>query len=206
MDLSKEEKKLYHKMGDNLGKIRGQFSQKQIAELINMKEGNYNTIEAGKGERHLKDIQIMKLAKYYNTSSDYLLGLIDDPSNNIEIQNTYKKYGLNESSLLTLNLLKDKGKDYGFSAEIDTINYLLEDIKINKENSIIALISEYLFTDSNFTINTTTNTHDIRKNIIVTGDFYLSSLLNVIQKRLIEARNNIKKEGEINEHKRKSKK
>lgn len=46
MDISNEEKKIiYKKMGVNLGRKRGESSQKNIAELINMKEGNYNTIE-----------------------------------------------------------------------------------------------------------------------------------------------------------------
>ena len=71
MSLSNEEKEIYKKMGDNLGKIRGDYSQADISKIISMKASNYNTIECGRGERHLKDIQIINngyewVIWYYN--------------------------------------------------------------------------------------------------------------------------------------------
>lgn len=141
MDISNEEKKIiYKKMGVNLGMKRGERSQKNIAELINMKEGNYNTIEAGKGERHLKDIQLIKLAKFYNVSTDYLLGLTDEPSCVPEVQEINQKYGLTEKALKNLekyNLIAKKDKTF---THIETLNLIL-----SQENlKIWTLIDRYL--------------------------------------------------------------
>ena len=52
------------------------LSQKTIAEFLNMTQQQYSNIETGKcditGER------IILLAKYYNVSTDYILGLTKD--------------------------------------------------------------------------------------------------------------------------------
>lgn len=54
------------------------MSQQQIADYLGMKQPQYNRYERG-----LRDIPtdvLIKLAKLYNTSTDYILGLTDNLS------------------------------------------------------------------------------------------------------------------------------
>ena len=51
--------------------------QKDIAELLQISQQYYSEYENGK--RTFPIIHLIKLAKYYNVSLDYLVGLTDDP-------------------------------------------------------------------------------------------------------------------------------
>lgn len=51
------------------------LTQQQIAELLNCKQQAYSNYE--KGKRELPYEMLLKLAKIYNTSTDYILGLTD---------------------------------------------------------------------------------------------------------------------------------
>ena len=99
---------IYKKMGNNLGTIRNgkEKSQQEIADKIGIKRENYTSIENGKGERHLKDYQRIALSKFYNVSADYILGLTDETSSNINIKDIYETYGLTEQSLINLKIFK----------------------------------------------------------------------------------------------------
>lgn len=52
------------------------LTQKQIGELLNMSQTGYNQYEIGKNDIPTKIL--IKLAKFYNTSTDYLLELTDE--------------------------------------------------------------------------------------------------------------------------------
>ena len=52
-------------------------TQQQIAELLNMHRSVYRRYE--NGERETPAWVVVKLAEYYRVSTDYLLGLSDDP-------------------------------------------------------------------------------------------------------------------------------
>ena len=52
-------------------------TQKEIAEILNMHRSVYRRYESG--ERETPAWVIVKLAQYYRVSTDYLLGLSDDP-------------------------------------------------------------------------------------------------------------------------------
>ena len=52
-------------------------TQKEIAEILNMHRSVYRRYESG--ERETPAWVIVKLAAYYRVSTDYLLGLSDDP-------------------------------------------------------------------------------------------------------------------------------
>ncbi len=56
---------------ENAGK-----NQSEIAEILNMTCRQYSLYE--KGERHLKTKHIIMLCKYYNVSTNYILGLPDN--------------------------------------------------------------------------------------------------------------------------------
>lgn len=52
------------------------LTQQQIAELLNCTQQSYCNYE--KGNRELPNEMLLKLAKIYNTSTDYILGLTDE--------------------------------------------------------------------------------------------------------------------------------
>ena len=52
------------------------LSQQQIAELLNVKQNTYSQYEVGV-LNYPVDV-LIKLARFYNTSVDYLLGLTDE--------------------------------------------------------------------------------------------------------------------------------
>ena len=53
------------------------ITQKEIAEYLNVRQNTYSQYENEKRQIPLQ--MLIKLAKFYNTSVDYLLGLTSDP-------------------------------------------------------------------------------------------------------------------------------
>ena len=162
-------KKMYEAMGINLGRLRtsNNKSQKDFADDIQMKRENYTSIENGNGERHLKDWQIIALAKKYNVSADFILGLIEEPSSDVEIKRIYEKYGLTEQSLTNLEILnaielysklknKEKLEEKNRYSIIDTINILLSELPTpSGKAGLLNFINTYinLYIDNNYKIS-----------------------------------------------------
>ena len=53
------------------------LTQKQIAGILGMSQTGYSKYETG--ENDIPTAILIKLARFYNTSVDYLLGETDDP-------------------------------------------------------------------------------------------------------------------------------
>jgi len=53
------------------------LTQAQVGKLLKKSQQGYNHIETGRAELRIDDLVL--LCKYYNLSSDYLVGLIDEP-------------------------------------------------------------------------------------------------------------------------------
>ena len=53
------------------------LKQKEIAALLGIDQRVYSNYETGK--REIPVHLLLKLAEYYHTSTDYILGLTDDP-------------------------------------------------------------------------------------------------------------------------------
>ncbi len=51
------------------------LTQAQVAEYLSMKQPQYNRYE--RGLRDIPSDMLIALAKLYNTSTDYILGLVD---------------------------------------------------------------------------------------------------------------------------------
>ena len=51
------------------------ISQKEIADFLNVKQNTYSQYETGK--RQLPIDVLIKLSKFYKTTTDYILGLED---------------------------------------------------------------------------------------------------------------------------------
>ena len=54
------------------------LTQKEIAEYLHIKQNTYSQYE--NGQRQIPIDFLIALAKYYNTSTDYILGLTDNPN------------------------------------------------------------------------------------------------------------------------------
>ena len=52
------------------------LTQKQVGQLLHMSQTGYNQYEIGKNDIPTK--VLIELAKFYNTSTDYLLGITDE--------------------------------------------------------------------------------------------------------------------------------
>lgn len=57
-------------------RLNRNYSQTEIAELLNMEQANYSKYERGVKQLGVKTI--IKLCKIYNVSADYLLELSDE--------------------------------------------------------------------------------------------------------------------------------
>lgn len=53
------------------------LTQAEVGALLNKSQQGYNHIEAGRAELKIDDL--VKLCKFYNLSSDYLIGLTNEP-------------------------------------------------------------------------------------------------------------------------------
>ena len=67
--------------GSNYYRIRAlredrDLTQKKIAEILNMSQTGYSKYETG--ENDIPTRILIELAKFYNTSVDYLLGITDE--------------------------------------------------------------------------------------------------------------------------------
>ena len=66
----------FHRLADL--RIDHDKGQKEVAAYLNMNQQVYSRYE--RGERELPVWALIKLAQYYRTSTDYILGLTDNPS------------------------------------------------------------------------------------------------------------------------------
>ena len=63
--------------------------QKEVADYLHVRQNTYSQYETG--QRQISLDVLVALAKFYNTSTDYLLGLIDNPHpypNSTQVQKT----------------------------------------------------------------------------------------------------------------------
>ena len=69
--------KKYEKSYDRIRALRedNDLTQKEIAAILNMSQTGYSKYETGENDIPTKIL--IDLAKYYNTSIDYLLGVTD---------------------------------------------------------------------------------------------------------------------------------
>lgn len=54
------------------------ITQKELAEYLHIKQNTYSQYE--NGHRQLPVDALIALARYYNTSTDYILGLTNNPT------------------------------------------------------------------------------------------------------------------------------
>ncbi len=84
------------------------MTQHQVAEIIGTYQTHYSKYE--RGEREIPFHLVIKLAKFYNVSVDYIAGLTNDPNpiNNKEKYSIKQENNINAIGIL--NIEERKGK------------------------------------------------------------------------------------------------
>lgn len=109
-------------------RIYKSLSIRQLAQEIGCNEKTISFYE--NGSREMPRNVIMKYAEYFNVSADYLLGLSDVPSFDMDIKTICQKTGLSQSSAILLqNLTTNKDTRY-YKKVIDAVNEILSDDKL----------------------------------------------------------------------------
>ena len=97
------------KIGRRLAKLRPEDkSQQDVANDLGVKRESINHWE--NGIKHIKAEDIVRLAEYYNTSADFILGLSEVATPDITTQAAALRYGLSEETLNTIESLTDNEK------------------------------------------------------------------------------------------------
>lgn len=114
-----------------LKELRGNRNQNDVAREIGISRASLSYYETGDRKPDINTLHA--LAQYYQVSSDYLLGLTDIASPNIDTQTISKKTGLSEDSLCHLEQLKTKAEKNSDEQSVvslltlKTINLILEE-------------------------------------------------------------------------------
>lgn len=103
-------------IGARLMRLRGDRSQSEVAAELAIEQRTLSHWE--NEERRIKDVDVIKLADYYNTTCDYILRGIN--SYNIDI---HKATGLTDESISQLSRFASRPDNS--SGFLRTINYLL---------------------------------------------------------------------------------
>lgn len=119
MSVSKQENNLIGKRIEKARNMRN-LTQSEVSKHLSIKRANYTSTEIRDNSRYFKDYQILELAKLFDVSADYLLGLSDESSTNIKFQSLYKQYGLTKKSLDTIKQSSEHSEE--------TLNYFIENI------------------------------------------------------------------------------
>ncbi len=53
------------------------LTQSEVGKILQKSQQGYSHIEAGRAELKIEDLA--KLCRYYNVSSDYVIGLVNEP-------------------------------------------------------------------------------------------------------------------------------
>ena len=93
------------KVGEMIGKLRGGISQEELGEALGVSRETIKHWE--NGTRQIKAGDLAKLADYFNTSTDYLLGRTPHKTPKAEIRAMCEYTGLSIEALDVLANCKD---------------------------------------------------------------------------------------------------
>ena len=214
----KEEKARYKKiivdtLADKLSdfveekKKKEGITNNEMADLMKIEQGQLSKVLNSGTELGISSL--VRIAKYFNVSTDYLLGLSYLQSTDEQYKATHALTGLSDKAIEKLNnLLKETKNEIGLKeVAIDntkTINYLLE---AEDEYHILSIITDFLWrtykTNDFFgqeIIEIVDNSGHI--NYFRVSDLYNGNLLE-LEKQLIKLKDNKDTENKTTNNKRK---
>ena len=88
--------------GERIASLRAESgeTQQELADALGVRRETVKFWESG--DRQIKAADIVKLAKHFEVSADYILGLSEAMSTDLDVQAVSQYTGLNEASLNTL--------------------------------------------------------------------------------------------------------
>lgn len=202
-----------------LRELRNGENQEKTAKNIGISRGALSYYESGERK---PDINVLhSIAKYYNVSTDYLLGLTDIPRIDLEESSISNQLGLSSGAIHHLKFLNerittdhsneyDSLDSYYQSKTLDELNLHIINSLIVNDYELTGRITDYLFTHfshfsdfangENYYPITNLELYDERLNLSYSDDYDLFSnaLLLEIQKTLMQLRNSYSKK--LNEH------
>ena len=93
---------------------------KELSERTNIKDKTLSAFETGERKPNIDDL--ISIAKVLNVPTDYLLGLQNQKSMNIELSETSKKIGISEKSIEIIDELENELK-YIFDEIVCSLNF-----------------------------------------------------------------------------------
>lgn len=129
--------------GNRLTELREEkgLNKKEIAKELKLPYTTYLNYE--NDEREPNSDTLIKIAKYFNVSIDYLLGVSDVRTTDINVRQIRNATGLTEKSIVNI---KKFCTDETFGMVY--LNKLLEDLTHSNEKSVLFQIILYLHLDS----------------------------------------------------------
>lgn len=109
----------YETFEQRLIKLREEkgYSQDELASKVGITQQTLSRYE--KGQRQATIEFVVKAARIFNVSTDYLLGLSDNSTTNPDIKNACEVTGLTESAIKIINAIhNDINNSYGFNISI----------------------------------------------------------------------------------------
>lgn len=95
-------------IGKKLRELRGDKTLQEVADALGITRVSLGYYE--KGERKPDSDMIIKIARYYGVSSDYILGISSSYSGDINLSYLVENTRFSEDEILKLLKLKDDGK------------------------------------------------------------------------------------------------
>ncbi len=153
------------------------LSNKVQAAEMNIPYQTFNKYLHDNAECNISYLKVM--AKYFDVSTDYLLGYSDVATNDTDLRTVCDYSGLSEGALQTLTTYKD----FPLDARLDTLNALLENADFTR---LLSLITEKISIEADTLSISHAGLHTQATNVDVV-DFAASILLKKITDDLRES-------------------
>lgn len=157
------EKDIRTNLAQNLLSLRGQTgtneSQQELADKLGVRREYVKFWETK--ERDIKVTDLVKLAEHFNVPTDYLLGLTDEKTTDVNLKAVYRDIGLNSREVKSIRKIKEFGAIDGLHAILDNPAILLLCNHISK----LIHISRKILDDKNYYQTETDRVQQIRAGI-----------------------------------------
>lgn len=174
MNTKKDAANRFPVFSERLKSLRGIKSRKTVANELNITRQSLEYYE--KGERLPDALMVMEIAKYFNVSSDYLLGLTDNPTNDKDLASAADYLGISDKSALIIRKIT-KGDENTGSVLIpsETAFYCTNNRKADimnwiVDNNMITMVAEIYSMLSNMDNNSFSDTklwHSVNEKLYI---------------------------------------